>query len=111
MNSMTFWAWAAFVAIGLFTVVTWVFVARYTVRKPWRVTREGKTLLFMKVCLALFGTTLFLFRFVFDEPEWFGFRAFVWTVLFSVMTWQMVNFNRYLLKKENKDERSNSTTG
>lgn len=107
---MTFWAGAALVAIGLFTIVTWVFVFRYIKRKPWQVTREGKTLLFMKICLALLGTTLFLFRYVFDEAEWFDFRAFIWTLLFIGMTWQMINFNRYLLERKNNDERSDSTT-
>ena len=100
-----FWIWAAFVSTGVFTVVTWVFVGRYVVRKPWRITREGRTLLFMKVCLGLFGLTLFVFRLLLAGPEWVNLRAFVWTMLFSLMTWQMFDFNRYLLRKAPEKEK------
>jgi hypothetical protein len=98
---------AALAAIGLFTIVTWTFVIRY-LRKPWRSTREGRTLMFMKICLALIGTIIFVFRFILNGPEYFDFRAGIYTVLFLTMTWQMIMFNKYLMEKDNSNERGNS---
>ena len=104
---MSVGAFSALVAIGLFTIVTWVFIVRYLLRKTWKVTREGRTLLFMKICLAVLCTVLFIFRFFLAGPEWFEFRAYVYAMLFLVMTYQMVKFNRYLIVPSNHKEPAN----
>jgi len=100
---MSIGAFSALVAIGLFTLVTWVFVIRYLHKGTWHLTREGKTLLFMKICLAVLCTTLFVFRYWFAGPEWFEYRAYFYTGLFLIMTWMMVRFNKYLVVQSDKE--------
>ena len=107
MSEMSFGAYCALIAIGLFAIVDWVFVFRYK-RRPWNSTREGKTIMFMKVCLGLVTTIFFVFRFFMNGPEWQNVRWATYTILFLSMTWLMVNLNRYLLNKDH-DERGNAT--
>jgi len=94
--------YCALVSIALFAVVTWVFVVRYARNGVWKTYREGRTLMFMKVCLGIVTTIFFLFRFVFSSPDLIDVRSAIYTVLFLVMTWQMIQFNRYLFNSHTK---------
>lgn len=107
MTEMSFGAYCALIAIALFAIVDWVFVFRYT-RRPWNSTREGKTIMFMKICLGLVTTIFFAFRFFLSGPEWYTLRWVTYTVLFLTMAWLMINLNRYLLNKDD-NERSDAT--
>lgn len=92
-------AYIALASIGIFTVVTWVFIVRYFLR-PWRSTPEGKTIMFMKVCLAIVGTLLFVFRFLLSDPEWADLRWITYSIVFLIMTWLMFRYNKHLLKRK-----------
>jgi hypothetical protein len=100
----TFWGYCALVALAAFTVVTWVFIVRYFKLGSWKLTREGRNLLFMKISLGVLAATIFIFRFWIDEPEYYGFRAFVYSVIFAAMTYFMVKFNSYLVVEELAEE-------
>ena len=88
----------AFLSMGAFIISCCVFIARYSMR-PWRVTKEGRTIMFLVLALVLTAAAGFLFRFIFVGSEWATFRWLTYTILFGVLTGLMLRFNFLLVKK------------